>query len=137
MAGEWKDPKKVETLTRLWATVSSVNEIGRLMGISRHSVTSKAHKLRLPPRPNPIVVQGRRATPSIPRAKGPTLPGVAPLAFLAAQLPVSPERLTSSRLCCFPLWGNAKPTHEYCGKPVMAGRIYCEQCWGKTHTRAE
>ncbi len=37
------------------------------------------------------------------------------------------------KTCRFPLWGQERPTHEYCGEPVQEKSSYCpehhERCW--------
>ncbi len=66
-------------LRQLWDEGLSATEIGRTMGISKHAVAGKAHRLNLTPRPSPIRTRnpGDPAKPKIKRAPKVTLPGVA------------------------------------------------------------
>jgi len=82
---------KILGLRRLWGTGIVTNEIGRLLGCSKASVTSMAHRLKLPSRPSPIVARSPdapRHEPWAPRVTGPTLPPL-PSERLAAGLPAA------------------------------------------------
>lgn len=52
----WADTALVERLRALWAIVPhlSLAEIGERLGVSKHAVRQKAHRLGLEPRPSPI-----------------------------------------------------------------------------------
>lgn len=112
--GYWTE-ERTATLERLWNEGHSSAQIARALGCTKNQVVGKAHRLHLSARPSPI----KPIAPSEPRhipADGPTG-------------------------CRFPLWGNGKPTHEYCGaKQHAPGEPYCSEhraiCWvGKPKVR--
>ena len=53
---EWTD-KTIFMLRRLWDEGLSVAKISELIGTNKNSVIGKAHRLKLPPRENPITYQ--------------------------------------------------------------------------------
>ncbi len=75
-----------ETIARLrafWRDGHSTAEIGRRMGTSKNSVVGKAHRLGLPPRPNPIRGKGAGSPPNPPapaRTRSPSQPPPRPVA---------------------------------------------------------
>lgn len=146
---EWP-PEMVAELRRLWATAMSTVEIGKQLGVSKSAVTGKAHRLKLDPRPSPIrrelterSMAGRVArdlavkAPLRRDAAAPSDHAVAQRKADAKMKLADPhafvpdpsftiDKQESSR-CAFPLWGDEKPTHRYCGYPVSgAGSPYCK-----------
>lgn len=57
------DDDNIATLRRLWAEGLSAAEIGRRIGVSKNAVVGKAHRLRLPARPSPLIVLPPGAMP--------------------------------------------------------------------------
>jgi len=53
----------------------------------------------------------------------------------AENLWLAPETFTATahipgiggRGCMYPLWGNTRPTHKYCGAAQRTGHVYCEK----------
>jgi GcrA cell cycle regulator len=162
----------IETLRVLWNEGHSGTEIGRRMGLNKNQVIGKVHRLGLPKRepavrvpPVAVVaraVAGRKtaspdarlanllrveraprrvacAVPLPPGDDAITLPG-APLGVLEER------RVFSDKACQFPLWGDGdRPTHRYCGDPVIArddgvASAYCKEhgkvCWTGTARKA-
>lgn len=143
------DAENIEWLRQLWAWRDdaggclSTAEIGRHMGCSKNSVVGKAHRLELPGRPSPINLGGK-AGPE-PRARpvrdAHTLPPLASTASattvyvaprvvaaraVSVQPPPSPViAVAVSRPCCWPLWGDERPTHRYCEARGAPGKPYC------------
>jgi GcrA cell cycle regulator len=65
MSDEYTWPQQaVDRLRTLWAEGVSAAEIGRRMGLSKHSVLGKIHRLNLASRPSPI---NRTPAPDKPR----------------------------------------------------------------------
>jgi len=139
----------VAQLHALWAEGLSTIEIGRRLGMSKNAVIGKAHRLGLPARPSPIrggkggaaaVAKARER--STRRRSGPPPIGGAPSVMPAARdyplrasvepagaaaqapPPVVPAIVTKPPAirggCRWPLWGNERPTHEYCDAPRAA-----------------
>ncbi len=134
--------ERIAELTRLWAEGLSGGEIGKRMGISKSSAVGKVHRLHLPSRPSPIK---RAVTPKgpgsprfqrakqtdKPRANRNTLPALAPTVRVV-RVPLESRRqefaampVAKGKPCQFPLWGDEKPTHQYCGKNRLEGLPYC------------
>lgn len=85
--GEWTD-KTLAALDCLWPLGYSASSIGAYLGKTKNSVVGKAHRRDMPPRPSPIVRDGREPKDgganrrSRERLQGPSLP---PLASLATE----------------------------------------------------
>ncbi len=54
---DW-DGAKVARLRALWAEGGSAAKIGAAMGMTKSAVIGKAHRLKLPARPSPIIRSG-------------------------------------------------------------------------------
>ena len=119
---EWTE-EKCNQLRELWATDMTAADIGVRMRISKSSVTSKAHRLLLPPRESPIVRSGvsHRAI----RVKGPTLPGVDAAADHSATKPHIGCSLPSPRTCQWIDGHRPFTPDKFCGQPIMRG-AYCD-----------
>lgn len=131
----WTPAEDVK-LARLWAEGHSTSLIGEMMGRKKNSVISHAHRLaECAPRPSPIkrhTGNVRSRTPK-PRAPKVTLQIAMPLAIAANVIPLP---VSSSRRCCWPMWGSEKPTHRYCDAAVNVGRSYCPTHHALAHTNA-
>ena len=151
--------EKDDRLRELWAAGLSASRVGSIMGITNHAVIGRAHKLHLPSRPSPII-RDRARQPPKPRPlrpNEPTLPriecvpppklpvphvaaaeqsrkGESPAAAEAAKAVAPAFKPIRPGACRFPLWGNGRPTHRYCGKPTKAGSPYCPKCHALCHT---
>lgn len=128
--------RETAILHRLWAEGASVREIARMTGHGRQAVTNAAEHDSLAPRP---------AYPTPPRITktvfhtAPKLNRLTPIAVAVEQ-----PRLVVTlvpRPCLFPMWGNVRPTHLYCGTLGIAGRPYCVDhhaaCYVKAISSAE
>lgn len=75
---------------------------------------------------------GRPVAPPVAEPPAAALPAVvAPPDDHIPGVPDSPP----SRACCWPMWGNERPTHRYCGGPRMGARPYCEDHAAKAYMR--
>lgn len=128
----------VKRLRDLWLQGLPTAEIGRLLGVSKNAVTSKVDREGLPGRPSPIRRGGQPAPRRAPRASLATLPPLAS-AVAPAPRPVAAVPIVAavSRPCCFPLWGEERPTHRYCGEPGIPGKPYCPAHARKVYSRPE
>ncbi len=82
----WVTDANLVRLRDEWAKGTSTAAIGRLFGVSKNAIVSKAHRLELELRPSPILgefVRKKKAAPAIPPPRK-TLP---PLASEQAVLP--------------------------------------------------
>lgn len=75
--GRWTD-QTITALRQAWALAFTTQQIAVFLGFSKNSICGKAHRLKLPERPSPII---RSDDPDHPRrskapkrATGPTLP---------------------------------------------------------------
>lgn len=71
-------PARSARLEILWNEGHSASEIGRRMEITKNAVIGKAHRMKLPARPSPILERGTGAKPrpQTPRAGLVTLPAL-------------------------------------------------------------
>lgn len=141
---DWNE-RTIARLRVLWAEGHSTAEIGRRLGVSKHAVVGKAHRLDLPARRSPIRRNGSPSQPA-PRRRAPraTLSPLASIQLVdkpvVAAVPVKRESpplvvVHSSRTCCWPLWGSEKPTHIYCAAPSQVNASYCPMHQAKAFSR--
>jgi GcrA cell cycle regulator len=151
----------IDRLRDMWAQGLSTAEIGRRMGVSRHAITGKAHRLKLPMRPSPIrrdpaaprpLTMGRRTT--LPKIETAAVAGEAPIggrdtltalgvingqAALAegpvtrpAAAPPPFRRVTE---CCWPIGEPGTEEFQFCGKDSMSGKPYCAEHAGIAYVK--
>lgn len=108
---------RVNELKRLWADGVSGSQIGERLGVSRHAVISKVHRLGLP---------GRATRSSRQYASRRVPPPVRPAA-LAYTLPLLEQmgRLTDFS-CRWPLGDPREPDFRFCCAAVSGSSPYCE-----------
>lgn len=129
----------IARLRVLWAEGHSTAEIGRRMGVTKNAIVGKAHRLFLPPRPNPSVRRGDGAVPPCPpprqRTRGssrrplPTVRTRTPGNVLPPA-PALPPLLLPRRSdlpCCWPIGEPGLPGFRYCDQGAAAGRPYCPE----------
>lgn len=88
MSDPWRDaPDLIPRLRLLWDEGHSTSEIGRRLGLSKNSVVGKAHRLRLPSRPSPILWKGGQRPSRAIRAPRSTL---APLPSIVTRKSAQP-----------------------------------------------
>lgn len=75
----WNE-KRVARLTELWLDGVSAGQIGNDLGVSKNAVVGKAHRMRLPGRPSPILRNVPRATAPVAPAPPQPNPNPAPIA---------------------------------------------------------
>lgn len=142
----------IARLERLWNAGVSTEQIGQDLGCTKNAAIGKARRLGLEPRLSPIIRDGRIPKDSAPRGPGratrqqaarlPTIASVVPrVADLnekrAAQLDrygvsaqvvrvdAPPVKIGASKGCCWPMWGNERPTGVFCDAPARMGKPYC------------
>lgn len=146
----WSETE-LETLRDLWGTGLSGSEIAaRLPGKSRNAVIGRAHRLGLAKRASPIKnitpeEAERRREATRERRRQARARHDAKAKARKATRPVRPARRIATaeraaiaatafpardgfmgRTCCWPMWGDERPTHVYCGGPAVPARPYCE-----------
>ena len=57
---DWTDDQ-ISTLRRMWAAGDMTRQIADVLGLTRNAVIGKANRLKLKPRPSPIIRQKKRA----------------------------------------------------------------------------
>jgi GcrA cell cycle regulator len=114
----WGDPRKVQRLRQHWAEGASTAEIGRMLGVSKNSVISKARRVGLPGRRNPV------ASPD--RAKPAPVKVVAPPPVKPAPAPVvaKHERIEA---CCWVTAQEGKRSWRYCDAVSLPNQPYCAE----------
>jgi GcrA cell cycle regulator len=124
------DENLIAKMRKLWDAGASCSEIGRQVGLSKNSVVGRVHRLGFPPRPNPVTLRlGRPNTEGKPVTHGAKRLFKAPPAP-----PEKPVRTIRTKKCEYPLWSHLeRPTHQYCGKPAVEGRGYCDAHHRATH----
>ena len=145
---DWTD-ERITQLAALWAEGHSASEIGRRLGISKHAVVGKSHRLNLPGRPSPILARDP-ACPKPPK-RAPALPGQAAgrpghgairgktLAPVSVPLPpllpfVSrPGRVTQ---CCWPIGNPGERGFRFCEAATVPAKSYCRAHCDIAYTRS-
>jgi GcrA cell cycle regulator len=134
-------PAKDDELTRLWAQGYSTAVIGHRLGVTKNAVIGRARRLKLTPRPNPV-----RADQVAARAKAreeaaqrmaairERVEAIMPQQPEPAPRPVAAAPIFTGQ-CKWPLWGDEKPTHAYCGGPAEPGKPYCAEHCARAYTK--
>lgn len=133
-------------LTELWAAGHSTITIGDMMGRTKNAVVGRAHRLKLPSRPSPIVREYTRKAGKVVReyarktSPAPQRPSMRSADALAravraerpvcvAPPPIVPRVEATPREqtgCKWPLWDSTeRPTHTYCDAPRDGCGPYC------------
>jgi GcrA cell cycle regulator len=131
MTKTWDDSSK-QRLRAHWARGLSAAAIGRLLGISKNAVISKARRLGLPGRPNPILPRQARQEPA-PRVTLPPLsvaepvtlePEPVPVTVAAPPAPLRPRGRVEP--CC---WAEPAGRRQwrYCDAVSLPNQPYCEE----------
>lgn len=128
-------------LRALWSDGKTTAQIAREMNRTKNSIIGQARRSGCAPRPNPC----KGTTDPAKRAKRlaqvalPALPSVvevapAKLVIVAPAAPrpvivppvrvVAPPKPPRAKSCQFPLWGDGRPTHQFCGAETRVGS-YC------------
>lgn len=125
----WKAGGAIEKLRAAWDAGTATEAIALSMGLTKNAVIGKAHRLRLTPRPSPIIARPYGPPPPpvirLPRPKATHLtlvqsaPEPAPLPVVAL--------IREKPNCCWPLWKGAAPRHNppYCDQPTEGKARYC------------
>lgn len=143
----------VAKLTDRWLKGLQVLEIANELGVSRNSVIGKAHRLKLPPRPNPCKPRaGAPARNNLPpviggdpmtrkarrvRVRAKVLPkprkivvvtGIPPMsAEVATRLAYFKTLPTNGHACSFPLGEPKTPGFHPCGASALESYPYCAE----------
>lgn len=148
------DEKAEAVLRQLWAEGLSLTAIGAKMGRGKSSISGKAHRMNLPPRPSPIlgVVGARKAPP--PRVKaysnntlevlqkppGAAAGAVAPQPAVRPVIVAPPPEarfplpvVGPARACCWPFGDPRTKAFRFCEAPSAAGRSYCPEHCAKAY----
>ena len=107
--------ERLDKLRALWDKGLSISQIGEELGVTRNAIAGKAHRLGLPKRQSPI------ASKKAAVEKQPVLEDVQELPLRLAL-----RKLNWSRSKC--AWPSGDPKHtdfNFCGKPIVAGKPYC------------
>lgn len=133
-------PADVAALAAMWLAGTPAREIARALGRGRESVLRRTHRDGLPGRPSPIHAPTPESAARNARRAALREERLAPAP--AAIVEEKPMFLAPiPRPCLFPMWGNVRPTHLYCGTLGIAGRSYCVDhhaaCYVKAISSAE
>ena len=107
--------EKIADLRRLCEkTDLSLTEIAAAMGLSKNQVVGKARRLKVA---RSEIVLARYNGGGWKRRREKTRP-----------MTIEPMPLgLPSGGCLFPMWGNERPTHEFCDATRKPGKPYCER----------
>jgi hypothetical protein len=120
----WTD-ERVAELRRLCETEMSYTAMGAAMGLTRNTVISKAKRLKIE---RPVIVYQRHNGGGWKRRREQVHPTYHINVRPTTVEPVNLGPLPSGG-CLFPMWGNERPTHVYCGEQRKGDRPYCiEHC---------
>jgi hypothetical protein len=120
----WEDRPNLEAqLRQLWTEGLSALLIAEALSerrapVTKNMVVGKAHRLKLPGRPNPIKRKQQPTRKSSEPSRPPPVVAV-------------PVVLSQALRCCFPL-GEARPW-RFCDEPATEGRSYCTEHHALTH----
>lgn len=142
---DW-NAEHLATLTAMWHAGDTVYAIGAVLGCSKNAVVGKAHRLKLPGRPSPIVRGVARKPPPPRKGRVATLPPLAtqsaPVAaprpaIAAPPLPRPVPVASRTRLpCCWPIGTPRTPDFRFCDAPVADGGSYCVAHRAVAYTKA-
>jgi len=138
-------------LRTFWDEGLSVVRISVALGRTKSSVVGRVHRLKLTPRPSPILrkptpgahhsatepAHGARVAPPAPTPP-PSPPASPPTDQVPEQLPPAvrpnltpPAAFPTFRTCQYPR--GSRPHWDWCSAPVVPGRPYClfheKLCW--------
>lgn len=117
---EWPQ-EKIDELTRLWGEGATTAKIAKALGVTKSAITGKVHRLKLPGRPSPIrsprYALAKSNAWAEKRAAAPRPVKLSPRQVRDLQIPT--WKISTRSKCRFPLWGTERPTHAYCGAPVV------------------
>lgn len=142
---DWTDAEQAE-LREMWDTGKHTLAIAGHFSTTKNSIVGKAHRMRLTPRPSPILPgpkAWRHASVPVARIvpKLPPLPSFvpepvadhAPPARIVAPRPAAPVAVfvPASGLCCWPLGEPGTRSFRYCD--AATGRVYCDTHHRRAH----
>ena len=153
VASVWDDPALVQRLHDLWIDGHSTAKIGRILGVSKNAVISKARREGLQGRPSPIVPKGEKKADRVqplpvsictlpPMASEAVAPlidlaliiltppqkPIEPVVMLQAHQPIplaKPARAGQTPPCCWPIGHPRTKGFRFCDAPSVPGRPYC------------
>ncbi len=106
------DDAMIESLKTLWESDLSTAAIGRELGVSKNSVCGKAFRLGLASRASPVRTKGSsRTKPQKNRVKDCRIFSVVDL---------------RANMCRWPEGHPDQDGFNFCAKPVVQGKPYCE-----------
>lgn len=121
-------PEHEATLAQLWAEGLACSKIARRMGTTKSAVQGKASRLKLPRRLSSYHTVKWASATNRPLPVVHRKPALSKITEYSA-MP------TVRKPCQFPMWGNEKPTHEYCGKNRVEGKPYCPEHAVRCYTK--
>lgn len=148
----WKErPEAMARVEILWAEGRSLRQIAHIItaefrlvpAITRNAVVGIVHRMRLPPRPSPIIRDGRapkrerpdrivrrksRADLTPPAITLPALPSASIPAPAPTPDPIEPMSRPAPIVrgtCCWPIGEPKRPGFRFCDAPAIAGKPYC------------
>jgi DNA-directed RNA polymerase specialized sigma24 family protein len=131
----WNSPGIEDELRRLHEAGMPLAEMARRFGVARSTVRDRLVRLKIVSAPgsSPRQEPGERKEDDlVEKDPVPDQGIVVRPSFDLASLVVPSG-------CRWPMWGDAeRPTHVYCGKPVVRDRwpgVYCEECRAKAFRR--
>lgn len=120
MSFRWDEESK-NKLREFWAGGLSTHLIGKEMGLTKNAIIGAAHRMKLPPRPSPIV---RKTKEKPVEAFEISAPVVAAKPKKILHMPGS----VVVKVCRFPSGDPRKSNFRFCGNPTREGKPYCAAC---------
>jgi DNA-directed RNA polymerase specialized sigma24 family protein len=134
---DWNSPDVLDEVRRLRESGMSISEIARRFGLPRTTMWDRLVRLKI------VFASSASARQKINlRNDDDCVENPDKNIFVRrSREPESrkPGSLVVSSGCRWPMWGNnERPTHVYCGKPVVRAKwpgVYCEECLTKAFSR--
>ncbi len=117
---QWSDEDS-QRLTVLWAGDKSAAQIGQELKRTKSGILRRVHRMGLPPRPSPIIRDGRGRQPRTRKPRIAKVNNVVP--FVRDSQPVI-NRSQSGKPCQFIV--NSRKPFRFCDGGAVSGGVYCE-----------
>ena len=138
---DWNSPDFLDEVRRLRESGMSISEIARRFGLPRTTMWDRLVRLKIAFASSASVHQTKNWRNDDDFVDKEQVPDKN-IVVRPSREPESlkPESFVVSSGCRWPMWGNnERPTHVYCGKPVVRAKwpgVYCEECLTKAFSRS-
>jgi transposase-like protein len=131
----WHSPDIEDELRRLHESGMPLTEIARRFGVARSTLRDRLVRLKIIPAPG----SSPRQEPGDEQEAETTMREPLQEQDVVGRSSLDVASLIVPSGCRWPRWGHdERPTHVYCGKPVLRAKwpgVYCEECRAKAFRR--